>query len=99
MTGGRLCVENSTGIYLWVNRDGMAAARHAHGKPGHGKDAPLQKSLWERHSITAAHNEGWKGDSSLLFTSKVNSSLHWQTMSYTSILQTGPKTAAVFYQV
>ena len=24
LTGGRLCVENQTGIFLWVNRDGMA---------------------------------------------------------------------------
>eukprot|EP01050_Picozoa_sp_SAG11_P011992 SAG11_NODE_1306_length_5245_cov_6.023513_5_plen_70_part_00 len=25
MSGGRLCVENTTGIFLWVNRDAMAS--------------------------------------------------------------------------
>ena len=78
LTGGRLCVENTTGIFLWVNTKGDA------------KD-------WTRHSITAQHNRLWQGDSTYLFTDMVNDSSVFETLSYTSILPTGPSSAVITY--
>ena len=55
LTGGRLCVENKTGIYLWVNSDGMGGYNPTeHG--GNVSIASLPSATWERHSITAQHN-------------------------------------------
>ena len=78
LTGGRLCVENKTGIFLWVNPKGDA-------------------DEWTRHSITAAHNQLWQGDTGYLFTEMVNDSSVFETLSYTSILPTGPSSAVITY--
>lgn len=50
MSGGRNCVANTNGIFLWENSNGMAGAN--------GGDATKQ---WKQHSITAIHNALWKG--------------------------------------
>jgi len=80
LTGGRLCVENMTGIFLWINADGMG-----------GTDS------WVRHSITAQHNRLWQGDAKYLFSEMVNDSSVFETLSYTSIVATGPRSAAIMY--
>jgi hypothetical protein len=72
LTGGRLCphldpgqsttpclptASGSSGIYLWVNRDGqadLAGARNG--------------SEWERLCVTAEHNALWQGDAALKFS-------------------------------
>lgn len=76
LSGGRLCVENKTGIFLWVNSDGMGGYRSK--RPG--------TSTWERHSITAQHNRLWTGDDKYLFSEMVNDSSVFETLSYTSIV-------------
>ena len=58
MSGGRLCVENMTGIFLWVNEDGMG---------GFDEPAGNGTKTFVRHSITAQHNRLWKGDPKYLF--------------------------------
>jgi hypothetical protein len=89
MTGGRLCVENHTGLYLWVNEDGMGDMEAS------GARAPAG---FDRHSISAAHNALWRGDKKYLFTNAVNDSAMWETLAYTSILPTGPSSVAITYQ-
>jgi hypothetical protein len=58
LSGGRLCVENMTGIFLWVNEDGMG---------GFDEPASNGTKTFVRHSITAQHNRLWKGDPKYLF--------------------------------
>ena len=51
---------------------------------------------WQAHSVTYWHNR-LVADKSLHFTSGVNSSDARQTMSYTSLVRTGPQTGFVVY--
>eukprot|EP01050_Picozoa_sp_SAG11_P011838 SAG11_NODE_1281_length_5311_cov_4.192441_4_plen_371_part_00 len=94
MTGGRMCVENMTGLFAWLNLDGMG---------GFGSSSP--GDAWTWHSISYQHNLRWKGDKRYLFTDAVNST--WaddrprffdETQAYTSILLTGPRSATIMYQ-
>ena len=87
LTGGRLCVNNATGIYLWVNIDGMGGYR----------SNEAGTSIWQRHSITAQHNRLWKGDTKYLFSDMVNDSSVFETLSYTSIVPTGPRSVVITY--
>jgi hypothetical protein len=87
LTGGRLCVEESQGVYLWLNEDGMG---------GIGGRNP--RTEWARHSISYQHNRLWRGDPRYLFNETVNASNGWGTLSYTSIMVTGPNSAAISYQ-
>ncbi len=87
LTGGRLCVENRTGIFLWVDKTGLG---------GFGS-SKAGTETWVRHSITAQHNRLWKGDAKYLFTEMVNDSSVFETLSYTSIMATGPKSAVITY--
>ena len=90
LTGGRLCVEGAQGVYLWVNEDGMGGVG--------GGDPRVE---WQRHSISYQHNRLWAargGDPRYLFNESVNASDGWGTLSYTSIMPTGPDSAAIAYQ-
>ena len=49
LSGGRICVENRTGLYIWHNRDGMADRDHT----GNGSE-------WMRYSISYHHNLMWQ---------------------------------------
>ena len=89
-----MCVENMTGLFAWLNLDGMG---------GFGSSSP--GDAWTRHSISYQHNLRWKGDKKYLFTDEVNST--WaddrprffdETQAYTSILLTGPRSATIMYQ-
>eukprot|EP00038_Savillea_parva_P025505 m.47986 g.47986 ORF g.47986 m.47986 type:complete len:499 (-) comp6947_c0_seq1:76-1572(-) len=95
LTGGRLCVENTTGIFLWVNPD--RGTRRSIEGGGTGTATVTPGGAWERHSITAQHNRLWKGDPTLLFSDAVNDSSVFETLSYTSIMVTGPRSAAIAY--
>ena len=105
LTGGRVCVENHTGLFLWLNRDGMggkylkdaATSTASSGSFGSSKNWSTLAG-WTRHSISAVHNELWRGDPKYLFTASVNDSALWETLAYTSILTTGADSAAIFYQ-
>ena len=63
---------------------------------GIGGGAP--RTEWVKHSISAQHNRLWRGDSKYLFDPRVNISDAWQTLSYTSIMVTGPDSATIAYQ-
>ena len=54
---------------------------------------------WERISVSAAHNQHWRGDPSFRFTSLINNSYYSQTQTYTSLLQTGPREAVITYNL
>jgi hypothetical protein len=54
LSGGRLCNEGITGLFLWAN-EGMART------PG-TPNANLSTPVWKRISISAAHNAVWGGD-------------------------------------
>ena len=51
---------------------------------------------WEAHSVTYWHNR-LVGNASLHFTAAVNASTARETMSYTSLVRTGPQTGFVVY--
>jgi hypothetical protein len=87
LTGGRVCVENITGLYLWLNQDGMGGKPRRVGAPV--AEVGAASAGWSRHSISAAHNDLWRGDAQYLFTGAVNDSAKWETLAYTSILPTG----------
>jgi hypothetical protein len=83
-------VEGVQGVYLWVNEDGMG---------GIGGGDP--RAEWQRHSISYQHNRLWAaqgGNPTYLFNESVNASDGWGTLSYTSIMPTGPDSAAIAYQ-
>lgn len=86
LSGGRLCVENTTGIFLWVNDDGLAGL---HGGDGRGQ--------WARYSLPYWHDRLWAGNASYRFGPEVNDSDAFATLAYTSLIQTGPREGAVLY--
>ena len=90
-----MCVENTTGLFLWVNSDGRFNATVGSHEPS---------SSWSRHSISYQHNRLWTGPSRFKFSNAVNSTaasdrplFNMESQAYTSILQTGPRSAAIFY--
>ena len=87
LSGGRLCVENASGVFAWVNEDGMG---------GIGGGAP--RAEWVKHSISYQHNRLWRGDPIYLFDERVNVSDAWQTLSYTTMMATGPDSLTITYQ-
>ena len=72
---------------MWLNQDGMGGFRSS--RP--------DTETWVRHSISAAHNQHWKGDSTYFFSDMVNSSAVFESLAYTSIIATGPRSAAITY--
>jgi len=52
---------------------------------------------WANYSISFQHNSLWRGDASFLFDASVNGTAQWETLSYTSVVRTGPDSFAVFY--
>ena len=65
LSGGRLCVENVTGIFLWVNADGLA-----------GLNGGDDKKTWQKHSITEVHNQLWQGADFYRFDASINDTNH-----------------------
>ena len=54
LSGGRLCVENTTDLSVWINFDGMA---------GYGAAATTANlsNPWVKHSLSYEHNRLWAG--------------------------------------
>ena len=59
--------------------------------------AAIGADVWQRHSITNQHNRLWKGDPKYRFSAMVNDSSVFETLSYTSIVPTGPQSAVITY--
>jgi hypothetical protein len=103
LSGGRLCVENTTGLFLWINENGLAGLHGdspaaAAGGDGDGDGESGTGGLnpdWVRHSLSYWHNQLWQGEDYYRFTEAVNDSNAWGTLGYTSLIQTGPKSGAV----
>ena len=82
MSGGRRCVANETGLYLWLNPSG---------KP----NAPWDRySLSYAHNV-GWKKAG--GDGSYLFDERINATNEFETQAYTSLMQTGDNEAVVVY--
>ena len=69
-----------------VNDDGLAGL---HGGPS--------RAQWTRHSLSYWHNRLFTGDPSLRFTPAVNVTTATESLFYTSIVSTGPRSAVVLY--
>jgi hypothetical protein len=93
LAGGRLCTENTSGLFVWSNADGMSGF----GQPLSGGDA-----VWTRHSVSYWHNrlapEVWRSNLTLMFSPSVNDSSAFETQAYMSLVHAGPGRAALFYQ-
>ena len=78
LSGGRICVENMTGLFIWHNPDGLAD----HAGIGDGSE-------WQRHSITYWHNRLWKGETAYKFDERVNVSNLFESQAYTGLIPLG----------
>lgn len=83
MSGGRRCVANETGLYLWVNPSGMPYG------------AWERYSLSYAHNVgwSKAHPR----DTSYLFDERINASNKFESQAYTSLMQIGDSEAYVVY--
>ena len=91
LSGGRLCVENTTDLSLWVNEDGMGGYGQS------GSNGPA----FVKHSLSFWHNHLWNGgnrSANLFRPSWINNSADWETLAYTSIMPAGPDSAYIVYQ-
>jgi hypothetical protein len=88
LTGGRMCVENVTDLFLWLNSDGLAGSAASH--------LPLS-DVWRRHSLSYVHNSLWRGDSAYTFDASINNSQLFETQGYTTLVRLGPLAALVAY--
>ena len=73
LSGGRICNENMTGLFLWAN-NGMART------PG-SPNANAESAVWSRISVSHVHNTLWKGDRAYLFDAGINASDLFETMT------------------
>ena len=105
MSGGRLCVEGTADISLWVNADGMAGwpslsgGEAANCRNNSGSSNQKHQQQWEKYSITYNHNRLWTGDPEYLFTPAVNTTTSYatETLSYTSLVPSASDSGFVFY--
>ena len=95
LSGGRLCVEKTDDISIWVNADGMAGA--SSGGPG----------VWTKYSVSYWHNKMWAGPTrgggngsnySYLFDKQINNSNVFATSGFTSLIPAGPQDFMIIYQ-
>ena len=86
MSGGRLCTHDLVDILMWVNWAGD-------GRTGLPR-------VWEKFSLTYWHNRNAPADfnATYRFDASVNSTEHFETLAYTSLVRTGASTGLVFYQ-
>eukprot|EP01052_Picozoa_sp_SAG31_P035197 SAG31_NODE_4215_length_3457_cov_1.360036_3_plen_585_part_00 len=73
MSGGRRCVANETGLYLWVNPSGLPNA------------AWERYSLSYAHN--QGWSRAHPGETSFLFDERVNQSNEFETQAYTSLMK------------
>ena len=88
LSGGRDCLAKTVDISLWVNADPQYG-----GLTGGHRDP----STWSKHSISYQHNRLWTGDRQFLFDKRVNDTTKWETLAYTALLVTGPRSGAIIY--
>jgi hypothetical protein len=86
LSGGRLCTHNTVDILMWVNWAGDGSTGLPH--------------VWEKFSLTSWHNRNAPAsfNATFRFDASVNSTSHFETLAYTSLVRTGPRSGLVFYQ-
>ena len=98
LSGGRLCVENMTGLFVWFNSDGMAGFVRSEGAADGGEGtrgdfgaasaaveaAPpeTQSDVWQRHSISYWHNALWQGEAAYRFDERINASDLFESQAF-----------------
>ena len=85
LSGGRDCLAKTVDISLWVNNE------QDYGVSSHKPES------WTKHSISYQHNRLWKGDRQFRFDARVNNTNDWETLAYTALLVTGPRSGAIVY--
>ena len=88
LTGGRMCVENVTDAFLWLNADGLGGSAASRLPPN---------DTWRRHSLSYVHNSLWRGDSAYKYNADINNSQVFETQSYTTLIRLGPLEALMAY--
>jgi len=85
LSGGRLCVEGTKDVSLWVNWAGT----------------PSADAVFEKFSLSFHHNRLWQGQRRFLFSDAVNDTHHQGFMSqaYTSLLPAGDDEVVVIYNL
>lgn len=93
VSGGRLCVENTSGLFLWFSQDGMAGQ----GPPVPAHDTHAAGAGWERFSVSYWHNRMWQGSPAYRFDELINASDVFETQSYTGLVRVGEGDFLVLY--
>ena len=92
LSGGRLCVENMTGLFLWLNADGLAGF-----STQHHEEQQAKEQVWQRFSISWQHNQHWTGPAAYRFDDRVNASNLFESQAYTGLVRVGPRDFLVLY--
>ena len=107
LSGGRQCWLNKTDVLLWAH---TGEVTHQGGSPTmysslHNHSSSIAEG-WQRYSLSYIHNQLWRGDPMLRYTSEtVNATYggphsHFLgTLSYTSLLPIDDQTALVIYDL
>ena len=113
LSGGRLCVEDTDDISMWLNSDGLAGTTPGGELPGE----------WAKTSVSYWHNRLWTGPASMRFDAQINNSNAFATLvrprasasflraepahcliaadcwqAYTSLIPSGPSSGVIIYQ-
>ena len=112
LSGGRLCVEDTDDISMWLNSDGLAGTTPGGELPGE----------WAKTSVSYWHNRLWTGPASMRFDAQINNSnafatlvrpraslrpsrgpallahCRWCWQAYTSLIPSGPSSGVIIYQ-
>ena len=70
LSGGRLCVEDTDDISMWLNSDGLAGTTPGGELPGE----------WAKTSVSYWHNRLWTGPASMRFDAQINNSNAFATL-------------------
>ena len=70
LSGGRLCVEDTDDISMWLNSDGLAGTAPGGQLPGE----------WAKTSVSYWHNRLWTGPASMRFDAQINNSNAFATL-------------------
>lgn len=85
LSGGRLCVEGTKDVSLWVNWQGTVSAN----------------AVYEKFSVSFWHNKLWRGQERFRFNEAVNDTHHqgFMTQAYTSLLPAGNDSVVLVYNM
>eukprot|EP01051_Picozoa_sp_SAG22_P011734 SAG22_NODE_1156_length_5335_cov_2.046600_1_plen_648_part_10 len=103
LSGGRLCKENVTDLFVWINGGGMAGFKSSSrsepsgGGAAAGGGGEVASEVWRKHSLSYLHNLLWQGSPVYKYDKSINDSTVFATQGYTTLLQTSRHSALVAY--